>query len=52
MDYIDCLGHIIDQKGIHVDMDKLARIRDWRVPRNYNDIQRFVGLVNYIGMAR
>jgi hypothetical protein len=46
---IDCLGHIIDDKGIHPDADKLARIREWRTPRNYNDIQRFVGLVVYVG---
>ncbi|KAJ3502631.1 hypothetical protein NLJ89_g8798 [Agrocybe chaxingu] len=45
---IDCLGHIIDDQGIHPDEDKLARIREWRTPRNYNDIQRFVGLVNYV----
>ena len=48
-DKVDCLGHIIDDQGIHPDSDKLARIREWRTPRNYNDIQRFVGLVNYIG---
>lgn len=45
---IDCLGHIIDDEGIHADADKLHRIREWRTPRNYNDIQRFVGLVNYL----
>jgi hypothetical protein len=46
---IDCLGHIIDDnEGIHPDADKLARIVDWRTPRDYNDIQRFVGLVNYV----
>jgi hypothetical protein len=45
---IDCLGHIIDDEGIHPDVDKLARIVDWRTPRDYNDIQRFVGLVNYV----
>lgn len=45
---VDCLGHIIDNQGIHPDEDKLSRIRDWRTPRNYNDIQRFVGLVNYV----
>ena len=39
----------IDQKDIHVDVDKLVQIRNWRVSRNYNDIQHFVGLVNYIG---
>ncbi len=45
---LECLGHIIDDRGIHPDTDKLQRIRDWRTPRNYNDIQRFVGLVNYV----
>ncbi len=45
---MDCLGHIIDDKGVHTDADKLQRIREWRTPRNYNDIQRFVGLINYV----
>jgi len=36
---VDCLGHLIDDKGIHPDTDKLSRIHDWRVPRNYNNIQ-------------
>jgi hypothetical protein len=46
---IDCLGHMIDDQGIHSDTDKLAQIREWRIPWDYNDIQRFVGLVNYLG---
>jgi hypothetical protein len=46
---IDCLGHIINKDGIHADADKLSHIWDWRVPRNYNDVQRFVGLINYLG---
>jgi len=46
---VDCLGHIIDKEGIHVDTDKVACIREWRTPWNYNDIQHFIGLVNYIG---
>jgi hypothetical protein len=46
---IDCLGHMIDDQGIHSDTDKLARIREWRTPRDYTDIQWFVGLVNYLG---
>jgi hypothetical protein len=29
-------------------MDKIDNIYRWRTPRNYNDMQRFVGLVNYI----
>lgn len=45
---MDCLGHIIDDKDIRVDEDKMARIREWRTPRNYNDIEHFLGLVQYI----
>src|SRR6266498_1528753 len=45
---MDCLGHIIDDDGIHPDIDKLGHICDWRAPCNYNDVQRFVGLVNYV----
>ena len=45
---VECLGHKIDDKGIHADGDKMERIRNWRQPRNYNDVQRFLGLVQYL----
>lgn len=45
---LDCLGHIIDDRGLHCDADKLAKIRQWRTPRNYNDVQKFLGLVQYL----
>jgi RNase H-like domain found in reverse transcriptase len=47
--HINCLGHIIDDNGIHPDADKMARIWEWCTPHDYMDIQRFVGLVNYVG---
>lgn len=45
---MECLGHVIDNEGIHADEDKMTRIREWQTPRNYNDIERFLGLVNYV----
>jgi hypothetical protein len=42
------LGHKIDDLGIHCDEYKLSRICSWRVPCNYNDIQKFLGLVQYL----
>lgn len=36
------------KRGIYPDMDKLARICDWRKPKNYNEVQKFVGLINYL----
>jgi Reverse transcriptase (RNA-dependent DNA polymerase) len=45
---VDCLGHMIDDKGLHADADKMAKIREWNRPHNYNDVQRFLGLVQYL----
>lgn len=45
---MECLGHMIDNKGIHADEDKMNKIREWRTPRNFNDVERFLGLVQYI----
>jgi hypothetical protein len=45
---MDCLGHLIDDDGLHVDSDKMAKIREWRVPRDYHNVQRFLGMVQYL----
>ena len=45
---MDCLGHIIDDRGLHADADKMDRIRNWRPPRSYHEVQHFLGLVNYL----
>ena len=45
---LECLGHFIDDKGIHADPDKMSRVRDWPVPKDKNDLQKFVGLVQYL----
>jgi hypothetical protein len=45
---MDCLGHVIDDRGIHADTDKMSRVREWRTPRNKHDVQRFLGLVQYL----
>ena len=45
---MDCLGHVIDDMGIHADEEKMHCIRDWRTPQSFGEIQRFLGLVQYI----
>jgi hypothetical protein len=45
---MNCLRHIIDDQGIHTDLSKMVQILNWRTPRSYNDVQRFLGLVQYI----
>ena len=45
---LNCLGHIIDQKGIHTDRDKRSQTRNWRIPKSLNEVQQFVGLIEYL----
>ena len=45
---MDCLGHVIDNQGIHADASKMSQVQEWRTPRNYHDVQRFLGLVQYV----
>ena len=40
-----CLGYVSDDNGIHAELDKMQWIREWRVPWNYNKVQKFLGLV-------
>ena len=49
-DKTDCLGRVIDDKGIHAKSDKMQRIREWRIPQNYNKVQKFLGLVQYLAL--
>ena len=35
---LDCLGHIIDDNGIHVTTDKMQKVREWRTPQNLKEV--------------
>jgi len=45
---MDCLGRIIDNRGIHADVNKITQILEWRSPRSYHDVQQFLGLIQYL----
>jgi Reverse transcriptase (RNA-dependent DNA polymerase) len=45
---MECLSHIINNRGIHADADKIQQVREWRTPRTYNDVQGFLGLIQYL----
>ena len=45
---LDCLGHVIDDKDFHTKSDKMQPIWEWWTPYNYNEIQKFLGLVRYL----
>ena len=41
------LGHIISEKGISVDPDKIASVKSWPVPTSVNQVQSFVGFMSF-----
>ena len=49
-DKTNCLGHVIDNNGIHAELDKMQQIREWRILQNYNEVQKFLGLVQYLAL--
>ena len=42
------LGHIASQYGIKADPAKISAIRDIPLPQNKKEVQRFLGMVNYL----
>nr|GEV37217.1 putative reverse transcriptase domain-containing protein [Tanacetum cinerariifolium] len=42
---VQFLGHVIDNKGIHVDPAKIESIKDWASPKTPTEIRQFLGLV-------
>jgi hypothetical protein len=45
---MDCLGHVIDNNGLHANANKMAHVREWHTPRNLKETQQFLGLVQYL----
>ncbi len=45
---MDCLGFIVDDKGIHIDPSKIDKIVQWRTPQNYQDILHFNRVIQYL----
>ena len=43
------LGHIISSDGIKTDPSKTEAITKMPSPRSVNDLQKFLGMINYLG---
>ncbi|GKE34424.1 hypothetical protein Tco_1453746 [Tanacetum coccineum] len=41
------LRHVIDRKGIHVDLAKVESFKDWASPKTPTEICQFLGLADY-----
>ncbi|GJV25922.1 putative reverse transcriptase domain-containing protein [Tanacetum coccineum] len=44
---VQFLGHVIDSRGIHVDLAKIESIKDWASPKTPTEIRQFLGLAGY-----
>ena len=42
------LGHIISEKGIRIDLDRMVAIQKIGMPRNKKEIESFLGKVNFL----
>jgi len=41
------LGYIVDERGVRVDPDKIAAIRDFPRPTTVKEVRRFIGMAGY-----
>ncbi|GJP62876.1 hypothetical protein CLOP_g19948, partial [Closterium sp. NIES-67] len=46
---LEFLGHVISTEGIRIDPKKLRAIQEWKPPTNLQQLQSFLGFVNYKG---
>ena len=44
---IKYLGHVVSAEGVKPDPKAVAKMRDWEIPRNKTEMQRFLGFANY-----
>ncbi|GJW16852.1 putative reverse transcriptase domain-containing protein [Tanacetum coccineum] len=44
---VQFLGHVIDNKGIHVDPAMIESVKDWASPKTPTEIRQFLGLAGY-----
>ncbi|KAD7116645.1 hypothetical protein E3N88_03913 [Mikania micrantha] len=41
------LGHVVNDKGIHVDLAKIEAIKNWEAPKTPTEVRQFLGLAEY-----
>ena len=44
---VEYLGFLIGENGVRMDPQRVAAIADWPAPRNFKEVQIFLGFVNF-----
>ena len=44
---VSFLGHVVSEKGIHMDPEKIKAILEWPAPTNVTEIRSFLGLAGF-----
>ena len=47
MNKVQYLGYIMDENGVHVDIDNIQVICDWPAPTTLSELQSLLGLANF-----
>ncbi|GJU99440.1 putative reverse transcriptase domain-containing protein [Tanacetum coccineum] len=47
LELVQFLGHVINNKGVHVDPAKVETIRNWSAPTTPKEVRQFLGLAGY-----
>jgi len=45
---MELLGHVLHNNGLEADPEKIKKVVDFKTPTNRREIQRFMGVVNYL----
>ncbi|KAI3743472.1 hypothetical protein L1987_61182 [Smallanthus sonchifolius] len=44
---VQFLGHVVNERGIHVDLAKVKAIKNWAAPTTPTEVRQFLGLAGY-----
>jgi Reverse transcriptase (RNA-dependent DNA polymerase) len=44
---VEYLGFLIGENGVQMDLQRVAAIADWLAPRNFKEVQIFLGFMNF-----
>ena len=44
---VNLLGHILSQKGVSLNLEKVKKIRDWPIPTTSKEVHSFIRLASY-----